>query len=484
MVGESRTKQSIRASLMSQNLIAAGIAFLVMMSLSLAVADSVALASARRSLAAEIEQPSSTDEFMGLARGRGSRIVLDFEGKPLTQVQSGKGQGQGERRIEMLSTGESWEGLDEVKDKGSAQGSGKLPWSLEDVVWAARVVTEAWGDERILVLWESASSVRSESWAIYAAGAFGIALSFVLNLAFSAFVAKRLSTSLSFVAAAGERMAEGDYEVSLPEQPSIEVDRISRSLNGLATGMRNATDKLSREAERLSKLEGAQRKFVADASHEIRAPLAAMAITLDAWKDGLLEEAEEQEALSRVRQEVRRLNELADELLDLSRIESGRERIVIEPTEVKQIINRLDNAFRPVLQGRLSISLSEELPRVQTDGKALLRILGNLLQNAGKFSGPQGRVYLVASIDGPYVKIEIRDEGPGIDPGELPRIWDRFTRAEKDRASGKEGSGLGLAIVKALADAMGAEVSLHSDGHTGTTATVKLKASPTDLSAR
>lgn len=475
MGSRDKAKRSIRASLMSQNLMAAGIAFLILMSLALAVADSVTLASAKRALAAEIEQPSSAEEFMGLTRGRGSRIVLDYEGKPLTQVQSGKGIGQGERRTEMLSTGESWDSLDEVKANASAQGSGRLPWSQDEVVWAGRVVTGATGDESILVIWESASAVRSESWAIYATGAFGIALSFVLNLVFSALIAKKLSISLGFVAAAGERMAKGDYDVSLPEQPSLEVDRISGSLNELATGMKDSTDKLSREAARLSKLEDAQKKFVADASHEIRAPLASMAITLDAWKDGLLEEGEEQGALDRIRQEVRRLNELAEELLDLSRIESGRASIVIEPTDVKPVIDSLADDYKPALQGRLGIILEEGLPLVQADGKALYRILSNLLQNASKFSEPHGRISLAASIDGSDVTIEVRDEGPGIDPEEIPRIWDRFTRSEKDRASGKEGSGLGLAIVKALADAMGAEVSLKSDGFSGTTATVRLK---------
>lgn len=484
MGGRAKAKQSLRAILMSQNLIAAGIAFLMMVSLALAVADSVALASAKRSLAAEIEQASSADEFIGLARGRGSRIVLDTEGNPLTQVQSGKGLGQGERRTEMLNSGEAWEGLGEVKEKGSAEGSGGIPWIKGDVVWAARLVSDSSGEASILVIWENASLVRSESWAIYATGAFGITLSFVINLAFSAFIAKRLSASLGFMADASERMAKGDYDVCLPEQPSLEADRISGSLNQLATGMKNSIEQLSREAARLSKLEDAQKKFVADASHEIRAPLASMAITLDAWKDGLLEEGEEQGALARIRQEVRRLNDLAGELLDLSRIESGRANIVIEPTDVKTLIRSIADEFQPTLQERLSISLEDGLPMVQADGKALLRILSNLLQNAGKFSGPQGKVYLTASFDEPEVAIEVRDEGPGIDPEELPHIWDRFTRAEKDRASNKEGSGLGLAIVKALANEMGAEVSLESDGRTGTTAAVRLKASTTDLSAR
>lgn len=479
MSGRAKAKQSIRASLMSQNLIAAGIAFLVMLSLALAAADSVAIASAKRALATEIGQASSADEFMGLVRGRGSRIVLDIEGKPLTQVQSGKGLGQGERRTVMLSSGESWEGLEEVRNEGSAEGSGIIPWSQGDVLWAARLVFDSSDVGKVLVIWENASSVRSESWAIYAAGAFGIVLSFMLNLAFSALIAKRLSASLGFVAAASERMAKGDYEVSLPEQTSLEVDRISGSLNLLASGMKNATDKLRSEAVRLSKLENAQKKFVADASHEIRAPLASMAITLDAWKDGLLKEEEKQGALDRIRQEVRRLNELAGELLDLSRIESGRANLVIEPTDVRQAIGSITDDFLPTLKDRLIIRTEEGLPSVQADGKALVRILSNLLQNAGKFSGSQGKVYLTAWSSESDVAIEIRDEGPGINPEELPRIWDRFTRAEKDRASGKEGSGLGLAIVKALADEMGAEVSLESDGHTGTTAVVRLKTSPT-----
>ena len=484
MSRRSRAKQSIGASLMSQNLIAAGIAFLIMMSLALAVADNVALTSAKRALAAEIEQTASAEEFISLARGRGSRIVLDYQGEPVTQIQPGKGPGQGERRTEMLSGGGSWEGLDAVKAKGGALGSGSLPWSQDDVVWAAKVVMEASGEKRILVIWESASSVRSESWGIYAAGAFGIALSFVLNLAFSAYIAKQLSVSLGFVAAASEQMAKGNYEVSLPEQPSLEVDRISGSLNQLALGMKDATERLGKEAERLLRLEDAQKKFVADASHEIRAPLAAMAITLDAWKDGLLEEGEKQGALTRIRLEVRRLNELAEELLDLSRIESGRAKIVIEPTDVRPIISSLADDFRPALKDRLSINIYEGLPLVQADGKALMRILRNLLENAGKFSAPEGRVILEASGEGSVVKVDIRDEGPGIDPDEIPQIWDRFTRAEKDRASGREGSGLGLAIVKALADAMGVEVSLKSDGHSGTTASVRLKVSPIDLSTR
>ena len=125
----------------------------------------------------------------------------------------------------------------------------------------------------ILVTWRKASSVRSEGWALYVMGTAGIAVASGLNMALAARVARRLSAGLSSVAESSRRMAAGDYQTRFGPQEVVELDQIASSLGELAGDLKSRTAELVVEKERLAKLEQSQKRFIADASHGIRAPL-------------------------------------------------------------------------------------------------------------------------------------------------------------------------------------------------------------------
>jgi len=354
-------------------------------------------------------------------------------------------------------------------------GYGGLPWVDGNVLWASRVLLQDDQTARIMVIWEKVGSVRAEGWPIYAIGIFGIIISFVLNLAFSHRAAKKISAGLREVADAGRMMAAGEYNVSLPEQEISELDQIGKAFNELAANLKTATEELKDEAKRLVRLEDTQKRFIADASHEIRAPLATMAITLDAWKDGLLSEEEKADALGHVRSELTRLSKLAEQLLDLSRIESGRLQIELAPVDVETVIGSVLESYRNIEGAKVSFEAQPGLSPALADEQSLHRIIRNLVDNSRRFTPPDGNIEVLAFESEGQVIIEVKDDGPGIPAGELEHMWDRFARAGRDRAAGKAGTGLGLAIVKALADAMSAEVGISSVEGDGTTVSIGLK---------
>ena len=285
-------KPTLLARSITQNSMAAAVALLIMLALALLLADKAALGVASRSLASDLNQVESVEQFAERFKGRGSRILLDSSGTPVSDVQgagNGLGKGPGAQEHRALSDPDlKWEKAAEAFEAGTMSGYGVLPWVDGNVLWASRVLLQDDQTARIMLIWEKVGSVRAEGWPIYAIGIFGIIISFVLNLAFSQRAARKISAGLREVADAGRMMAAGDYNVSLPEQEISELDQIAGALNELAASLNRATEELQEEAKRLVRLEDTQKRFIADASHEIRAPLATMAIILDAWKDGLL----------------------------------------------------------------------------------------------------------------------------------------------------------------------------------------------------
>lgn len=228
-----------------------------------------------------------------------------------------------------------------------------------------------------------------------------------------------------------------------------------------------------RRAERV------RRDFVANASHELRTPLTSIRGFVEALEDGALAEPERAERfLGKIRTHADRMAALVEDLLELSRLESGERPPQWEevlPLEVVEDVVASFSAFA----GRRSTSLtgSGRAPAVVTDADRLRRIVENLVENAIKYTPEGGRVEVAAqpAADGGAV-IEVRDDGPGIAPEHLPRIFERFYRVDKARSREMGGTGLGLAIVRHLAEGMGASVRVSSEIGKGTTFTVSIPA--------
>jgi two-component system phosphate regulon sensor histidine kinase PhoR len=232
------------------------------------------------------------------------------------------------------------------------------------------------------------------------------------------------------------------------------------------------------DATERRRLERVRRDFVANASHELRTPLTSIRGFVEALEDGAMDEPDTaRRFLGKIRTHADRMAALVEDLLELSRLESGELPLQWEetlPSEVAEDVvasfagpaTRKDIALRRVDQGA---------PAVLTDPERLRRILENLVDNAVKYTPEGGQVEVVTAPgpDGGAV-VEVADNGPGIAPEHLPRIFERFYRVDKARSRELGGTGLGLSIVKHLAEGMGASASVESQSGRGCRFTVSI----------
>lgn len=463
----AKPKPTLRRLFFRQHGLAALVTLVLMGLCLLLLADRLSLHSAEQSLVNEIREADLSHMTQGLAQRRGGWLLLDAGGVPLR----GRGRmlcgGMGPGWMAQM-TG-SWSLAPAVMAGRERHGVGQLPWTPEAVVWAARAVPQEGSDPVILVAWNRVGAIRAAAGATYSLVIAAIVLASLISLALTWRTFTGITGVITAVTDSGRRMAAGDFAVHVPEQPARELDELARVVTGLATHLDQSINKLRNEHARLLRLEGAQRQFVADASHELRAPLSAMAITLDAWRDGLLRPDEELDAIAGIRQEVSRLGRMVEQLLDLSRIESGRQPLAILPLQIEPILREVLDTCEHLPGVKIILDTAADLPPVQADADALHRILRNLLDNARRFTPETGSIHVRACGNGQCVRIEVRDTGSGMSDDDLQRAWDRFSRTEQARADGRSGAGLGLAIVRALVDAMDGETGLESREGAGTT---------------
>lgn len=233
-----------------------------------------------------------------------------------------------------------------------------------------------------------------------------------------------------------------------------EVAQVGRSFNHMLDNVEGAL--LAREAS-----EGKLRRFVADASHELRNPLAAItgySELAERHAQGL--DANTTFALGRITAESTRMRALVEQLLTLARLDA-HEQAVAEPVDaVEAVLNAVSDARAASPEHRWRLRLPEEPVVVLAGAAQLQQVLVNLLGNARKHTPPGTTVEAEVTPSG---IISVTDDGPGIPPEVLPRVWERFTRADDARRHTVEGStGLGLAIVKAQVESFGGQVRVES----------------------
>jgi two-component system phosphate regulon sensor histidine kinase PhoR len=240
------------------------------------------------------------------------------------------------------------------------------------------------------------------------------------------------------------------------------------SPHGAVVTFHDATERL--------RVDQVRRDFVANASHELRTPLTSIRGFVEALEDGAVGDPETaQRFLGKIRTHSDRMAALVEDLLELSRLESGERPPQWEEVIPAELVDDVTASFTKLAE-RKQIVLSPAdggAPRVMTDADRLRRILENLVENAVKYTPPGGHVEIRSSRgpDGSAV-LEVEDDGPGIAAAHLPRIFERFYRVDKARSRELGGTGLGLSIVKHLAEGMGTHVAVESEVGRGTRFTV------------
>ncbi len=271
------------------------------------------------------------------------------------------------------------------------------------------------------------------------------------------FVAQRLTRPLGTLTTAARRLAAGEHHqpIALPDE--AELAELAGAFNTMAA--------------ELERQEGLRRQMVADIAHELRTPLSVLRLRVEGMEDGI--EQPSPELYAALVHEVDLLNRLVDDLRLLSLAEAGKLALNVEPVAPQAALARAAAAASPRARQQgidLQIDVSPDVPLISADGQRLAQILGNLIENALRYTPRNGKVTLRAKADGQAsVRFEVTDTGPGIAPDDLPHIFDRFFRADRARTRETGGSGLGLAIVQRLVEAHGGTISVTSTPGNGTT---------------
>ena len=270
-----------------------------------------------------------------------------------------------------------------------------------------------------------------------------------------------------------------------PQTREVEMtgSRVKRHFAVHANPIRDETGRAGavvvfRDTTRLRQLEDVRREFVANVSHELRTPLSIFHGYVETLIESPAMDREDQaEVFGVLRRHSRRLNALIEDLLSLARLESHHEELHPEPIEVGEFVRTITADWEGKLAEKniaLSCDIGGGLPPLHADRLRLEQVFGNLLENAVKYTGDDGRITIRAQLDGPFIEFRVEDTGLGILPADVPHIFERFYRADKARSREHGGTGLGLSIVKHIVQSHGGTVSAESTYGKGTAIALRL----------
>ena len=237
----------------------------------------------------------------------------------------------------------------------------------------------------------------------------------------------------------------------------------------------------------LRRLESLRRDFVANASHELRTPIAAVRSATETLQTGALEDpVAANRFLDIIERNAQRLQSLVEDMLELSKLESNEFKLKRERVELQRVVPIVLALFRERAEKkgvRLGAELAAGLPAVEGDPRALEHVLSNLVDNAVKYCPSGTRIVVSAAADEARVRLVVSDTGPGIPSEHLPRVFERFYRVDAGRSRELGGTGLGLSIVKHMVETMRGKVAVESSVGKGSTFIVSLQRSDAVLQA-
>ena len=283
--------------------------------------------------------------------------------------------------------------------------------------------------------------------------ALTVVVAVVTATALGMLLARRLSHPLAEVGAAARRIADGDYAARVPRRGPDEVASLADSFNQMAVSLD--------EGRRL------QRDLIANAAHELRTPLTNLSGYLEGLRDGVI--PAEPAVFDSLLEETERLTRLSLALDDLAVGDRSGRPARMTALDLAAVLMTAVDLARPGLDAK-GIVLDRAWPEpllARGDADQVAQVLANLLQNATRYTPPQGRVLVAADPRPEAVVVTVANTGEGIPPADLPHVFERFYRVEKSRDRARGGAGIGLAIVRQLVEGWGGRVGVESaDGRT------------------
>jgi len=266
-------------------------------------------------------------------------------------------------------------------------------------------------------------------------------------------VARSITIPLRQLADAAEEIEKGKFDLQ------VKVDNTEDELGHLANAFNRMTEALS-ASNRL------RRRLLADIAHELKTPLAVMQGHLEGMLEGVV--TVNKEEIASLHEETTHLNRLINDLRDLSLAESGQLKLNKTATDINQLISRALQMLKPLAEEK-EINLEcnlKPIPNIMVDAGRMNQIIYNLLTNALRYTPVKGIIEISTSLikqrGGQWLKMEVKDNGQGISPEDLPYIFHHFYRSDQSRNRKSGGSGIGLAIVKQLVENHGGYVDVQS----------------------
>lgn len=273
-------------------------------------------------------------------------------------------------------------------------------------------------------------------------------------------LSRRILGPVESLTAAARKMEQGDLGQRVRVRSKDEIGDLAHAFNSMSEG--------------LTRLEQLRRNMVNDVAHELRTPITNIRGYLEAVQDGVAKP--DPQLINSLHEEVMMLNRLVDDLQELALAEAGQLRLLRQPLDVGQAVQKAVGVVSLVAQSKgltLRAELAAGLPKIEADPERIGQILRNLLNNAITHT-QAGEIVVGVQPVAAAVEISVRDTGEGIAAGHLPSIFERFYRVDHSRTRATGGAGLGLAVVRQLVELHGGTVLVSSEVGVGTTFTVTL----------
>ncbi len=303
-----------------------------------------------------------------------------------------------------------------------------------------------------------------------------ILFSAIVTLFFSLWVATTIAGRIELVADGIRSLAGGDYQARLVDAGRDEVAQLAADVNLLAARLQAAE-------EQRAALDRERQELTAAISHDLRTPLASVRAMVEALDDHVVEDAGEvKRYYGTMRREIERLSSMIDDLFELARMDAGALELERRPVTLQEVAAEVVDAMQAQAKQAgvaLALRVDGNPNELSLDGARIERVAANLVRNALEHAPAGGRVAVRVFAENGWAALEVTDNGEGMEPDVIERVWDRFYRGERSRQrkqGAADGAGLGLAIVRGFVEAHGGTVEAESSPGQGTTFTVKLPA--------
>ncbi len=334
----------------------------------------------------------------------------------------------------------------------------RRPQTLKDVVVINYGVTASFTDEagetqhRLVLLEADISPVDATVDALVFQLIVLTGVMIILGIVLALFIAKRISKPIVAMNDSAKELAKGNYEIHFDENGGREVRELASTLNYASA--------------ELSKLEALRSELIANVSHDLRTPLTMIKGYSEVMRD--LPGENSPENLQVVIDEAAHLSDLVNDMLDLSRLESGTMPLDIERFNLTQEIREILKRYDKLVGFSFDFDAGDEI-YVESDKLKITQVMYNLINNAVNYVGDDKRVIIRQHINGGKVRIEVIDHGKGIPADKLRDIWERYYKVDKEHKRAQVGTGLGLSIVKNILDMLGGTYGVSSQVGKGST---------------